>query len=410
MTAPMIHETGVENLKELAAAKGPCITAVIPLPNPAESRTRIKNAIREIQKQLAERGTDPDTASSLIAPMEALAGNLATDGTWAHALVLFRSAGLFQHYLLHGQFQESHVVQERFQVRPLLQTLAHESRFHLLGLSRRHVRLFNCTQSHAEPVTLGPNIPQSLEAWMNSRQPDHVLASRSAAGPSVGSMKGVLSGMSADHEREGEYLTHFFQEVDRGLSAYLRKQNSPLVLAGVEYELAIYRRVNSYRRTLEDAVFGSPDGISDGALYERAMKIVAGTFSEPLQNAITEIREHAGTPHSSADPRTIVQAAFQGRVSDLLIAAHAEYWGAWNPQTQEVEPQNRAEELFNVSRVRNREQRRTRLRGERIGYAGQGRGGGLLPLLNLTLRRSDCPACSCCRRTSPAPRGAPAKC
>jgi hypothetical protein len=197
-------------------------------------------------------------------------------------------------------------------------------------------------------VVLDARVPQSLEAWMNSRQPDHVLASRSAAGPSVGKMKGVLSGTSADREREGEYLAHFFQEVDRGVIAHLRS-HSPLVLAGVDYELAIYRRINSYRPTLENAVSGSPDGIPDRTLHARAMKIVGSTFSEPLQNAITEIREHAGTPHSSTDPRTIVQAAFQGRVSDLLIAANAGFWGAWNHHTQEVETHNRVEELLNAA-------------------------------------------------------------
>jgi hypothetical protein len=184
---------------------------------------------------------------------------------------------------------------------------------------------------------------------MDSGEPDHVLASRSAAGPSVGRMKGVLSGTSAEHEREDAYLAHFFKAVERGVTAQLRNRTGPLVLAGVDYELAIYRRFNSYRPTLEDAVSGSPDGVPDRMLHERAMKVVTRTFSEPLQKAIMQVREHAGTPRSSTDPRTVVQAAFQGRVSDLLIAANAGYWGAWNHQTQEVEPHGRREELLNAA-------------------------------------------------------------
>jgi hypothetical protein len=350
MTAQTVRElTGFDDLKELATAKGPCITAVVPLPNPAELKTRIKNAIRGIQKQMAEHGVDPRTASGLIAPIEDLTGDMTTNGTWAHALILFRSPGLFESYLLHGQFQEAHMVQERFQVGPLLQTLAHETRFHLLGLSQRHVRLFHCTQYRAEPAAADAKLPQSLRSWMDSGQPDHVLASRSAAGPSVGKMKGVLSGTSAEHEREDAYLAHFFKAVDRGVIAHLRNRTGPLVLAGVDYELAMYRRINSYRPTLEDAVTGSPDGVPDRTLHERAMKVVTSTFSEPLQKAIMQIREHAGTSRSSTDPRTVVQAAFQGRVSDLLIAANAGYWGTWNHQTQEVDSHNRNEELLNAA-------------------------------------------------------------
>ena len=89
MTAQIIHEVaGFEDLKELATAKGPCITAVVPLPNPVETKTRIKNAIRGIQRQLAERGTDPRTASDLIAPIEELAEDVTTSGTWAYALIV----------------------------------------------------------------------------------------------------------------------------------------------------------------------------------------------------------------------------------------------------------------------------------------------------------------------------------
>ena len=372
MTAQIVHKlSGFDDLKELATAKGPCITAVVPLPNPSELKTRIKNTIRGIQKQLAEYGVDPRTASGLIAPIEDVAEGMTTNGTWAHALILFRSPGLFDYYLLHGQFQEAHVVQERFQVRPLLQTLAHETTFHLLGLSQRQVRLFDCTQYRAEPAAVDARLPQSLQSWMNSDEPDHVLASRSAAGPSVGKMKGVVSGTSAEHEREDAYLAHFFKAVDRGVIAHLRHRTGPLVLAGVDYELAIYRRINSYRPTLENAVSGSPDGVPDRMLHERAMKVVTSTFSEPLQKAIMQIREHAGTARSSTDPRTVVQAAFQGRVSDLLIAANAAYWGAWNHQTQEVGSPGPARRTVERSGVGDAAERRACVRAERIGYAGQ---------------------------------------
>jgi hypothetical protein len=46
------------------------------------------------------------------------------------------------------------------------------------------------------------------------------------------------------------------------------------VLAGVEYELAIYRRVNTYNRTLEKAVNGSPDRMTDQTLHEQAVEVV----------------------------------------------------------------------------------------------------------------------------------------
>jgi hypothetical protein len=130
--------------------------------------------------------------------------------------------------------------------------------------------------------------------------------------------------------------------------SHLRGEPAPLMLAGVEYEIAMYRRVNSYTPTFQQAVNGSPDGLPDRILHERAMEVVSSTFREPLQRVITTIRECVGTPRSSTDPRTVVQAAFQGRVLDLVIAANAEYFGLWNEDTQNVET-GRREELLNAA-------------------------------------------------------------
>ena len=103
----------------------------------AHIEIHIKNAIRGLQQKLAEQATDRKTISSLLAPIYDLALTAKTAGIWAHALIVFRSPGLFQYYLLHGQFKEAQTVDNRFHVRPLLRTLAHETRFHLLGLSQR---------------------------------------------------------------------------------------------------------------------------------------------------------------------------------------------------------------------------------------------------------------------------------
>ena len=349
MTAPHFetHEAvALGDLKALAATNGLCLTAVVPLPGP-HIETQVKNAIQGLQKKLAERGTDRKTVSSLLEPVFDLVLTAKTEGIWAHAMILFRSPGLFQYYLLHGQFKEAQAVDNRFHVRPLLRTLAHETRFHLLGLSQRHVRLWHCTQHRAEPVVTR-GFPTNLHAWLNDRQPDHVLANRSSAGPSVGGMKGVVSGSNADREREDEYVRHFFKDVDKGVTAHLRSETAPLLLAGVEHEIAIYRRVNSYKPTLEKVVKGSPDGMRDRTLHERAMEVVTCTFSEPLQRVMTTIPECVGTPGASTDARSIVQAAFEGRVLDLVIAANAEYFGVWNEDTYSVEA-GRGEELLNAA-------------------------------------------------------------
>jgi hypothetical protein len=337
------------DLQPLTTAVGPCITMSVPLPNPAEINVRLKNAIRGVQKQLAEFGTDDENAASLMAPLQEFATTAETNHVWGPSIILFRSPDLFQYYMLRGPVREQHTVADHFQVRPLLAAMTHEMRFHLLSLSRRHVRLFHCTQFHAEQAAA--HLPQDFDVWLNTRQPDHVLDNRSSAGPSSGKTRGVLFGTSTDRDRDHAYVTHFLAAVEKAVAAHLRNHPAPLVLAGVEYELAIYRRLNSYRRTLEQAIEGSPDGMTDQALHERAMQVVLQTPSEPLQQALEDIRTHAGTIRVATDAPTAIQAARLGRVQDFLIAEGAGNWGVWNAGTPDVTSGSRQEDLLNAAAI-----------------------------------------------------------
>jgi hypothetical protein len=338
-----------DGLKALAAAHGPSITMAVPLPNPLEIDVRLKNAIRGIQRQLTGYRVDPAQAESLIAPVQDLANTVEAEGLWARAIILFRSPELFRYYLLRGPVKELYTVENRFQIRPVLGAVSHETEFYLLGLSRQHVRLFHCTQSCIRKLSTGEAVPQNMDTWLNTRQPDHVLDNRSAAGPSVGHMKGVLFGTSTDRDRDEEYLAHFFKAVEKGVTAIIRKDPAALVLAGVEYELATYRRINSYSRTLEKVVSGSPDSMTDQTLHDRALDVILQVPSEPLQKALADIRNHAGTSQVTTDARNAIRAAWQGRVLDLLIAEDAEEWGCWDEAAQNFAAGGRQEELLNAA-------------------------------------------------------------
>src|SRR6185295_11083280 len=92
------HEAvAFEELKSLANADAPCITAVVPLPDPAQIDIQLKNAYRGILHKLAEKATNSDTTSELIAPIRSLVMTAKNDRLWAHALILFRSPGLFRY-------------------------------------------------------------------------------------------------------------------------------------------------------------------------------------------------------------------------------------------------------------------------------------------------------------------------
>jgi hypothetical protein len=162
-----------------------------------------------------------------------------------------------------------------------------------------------------------------MQEFLHTRQPDHLLEDRMAAGSSVGSMQGVPFGTGPESEKEQDRFRHFLQEAERDVTKLLRRDAEPLILAGVEYDVAIYRQLNTYPHLLAQAVHGSPERLTTQNLHESAWQIVSQCPSEPLQKALAEYRKHSGAALMLGDAGAILKVAAEGRVASLFISESA---------------------------------------------------------------------------------------
>src|SRR5258708_38264972 len=185
-----------EDLKTLAGAEHPCITAVVTIPNPTQIRTRMNHTVHEIEKRLTEIDLAAQARDELVEPVRAFATSIEMGRDLAVSIILFRSPGMFRYFSKRQPAGESVKIGDRFQIRPLLSIPSREQQFYMLALSQKHVRLFRCTQRSLQSISLRGHTPSNFHAWMNTRQPNHTLDNRSAAGHSTGSMKGVKFGSS----------------------------------------------------------------------------------------------------------------------------------------------------------------------------------------------------------------------
>jgi hypothetical protein len=305
-------------IRKLAGAAGPCITIAAVFPNPLEIRARLKNAVNGIERELSSGSRDQDIAG-LLKPIRNAAETIESNGIWGKSLLILRSPHVFQGYWLRNWRREILDVGGSFRLRPLLAAIAREQRFHMLGISQGTVSLFDSTMFRAAEVKLPASVPGNLRDWQNARQPDHVLDNRSTGGPSTGSMKGVLFGMSADREKRDEYLKHFFREIDRGVRSALREDTAPLVLAGPHEELAVYRRINTYPHLFAEEVHGAPGPLAMQDLLEQARDLLSQSLSEPLRKLVAELERRTVLQDAGKMPRR----ARDGRIEDLLIPEDA---------------------------------------------------------------------------------------
>jgi hypothetical protein len=132
-------------------------------------------------------------------------------------------------------------------------------------------------------------------------------------------------------------LAQFFRQVDAALAPLLRNETRPLLLAGVEYLLPIYRDVSSYAHIAGQELVGNCDYMTAQQIHDRAWPLMRPFFEQSRQDAITRYRQLAGTGKATDDLRTIVPAADEGRVETLLVDVQAVQWGRFDTSTRWLE-------------------------------------------------------------------------
>jgi hypothetical protein len=320
-----------ELLRELANAESPCITVAVQ--RGGNARARLKDAMRQIETEL--KAQVPSLDDKVFAPLRSRMEELDPDLSKHSLIVLSSPSG---HHLFESErpVQEIVSVDDQFHLRPLLSLLNDRADFYILALSQKHTRLLHCTESASGEVALPPGTPASYDDSRQTRKPDHDLENRSSAGPGHGQMGGVLSGSSSDADNKYEYLLDFFHAVNQAVRHVLNGTNAPLVVVGVEHELALYAQANTYPGIVEPGVHGSPDGLKGGEMHRRALELLQSQPSPEVRRVLEHFDKQAGTGHASNHAQEIVKAAFEGRVSHLLLQETAEYLGTFDEMRQKV--------------------------------------------------------------------------
>src|SRR5947209_5852358 len=101
------------DLKELTAAKPPCITVCFPFDNLDAARVRVKNLVREVEQKLPAGQVDKAQRQALLEPLREVADSLQQE-RGGEAMVLFRSPEVFTSVWLTKAVQEAVTIAGHF--------------------------------------------------------------------------------------------------------------------------------------------------------------------------------------------------------------------------------------------------------------------------------------------------------
>lgn len=324
----------------MLSAEGPCLTFYMPLAEGTANEAAKTNALEwrevigQIKPKLEEAGSG---RRELLEPVMDWDSFLPEGEPQGHSIGVFRSAELFRVTWLNERVTSRAVFGPHFFIRPMLLELTLDKTFYILALSQKNVRLLRCTMRSSEEVPFPQATPTSFDEYMNSAKPDHMLDNRSSAGPDAGGggAKGVMFGTSADREAKDEYLAHFYRQIDKGLSEVLKTRNEPVVLAAVEYELALYRSLSKFPHLAEESVEGAPNSLKAGEMHARAIEAIRRCYDHKIDNALAEYNHKVGGGATNR-LKDVVTAAHDGRVLTLLVSDSLEATGVFDEGTHTV--------------------------------------------------------------------------
>jgi hypothetical protein len=338
----LVENLTLEQLKHLAQqTQSPCISIFMPTHQAGQDTQqdpiRLKNLLREAELQLLAGPLGPRAVSALLQPAQALLEQ-SEALFWQHqreGLAVFIAPDDFHVYHLPFGVEQRLVIARAYYFMPLVPLFTSNGHYYILALSQDEVRLFEGTRYGVGQIDLPAGTPVSLDETLQEDNAKKQLQFHSAGSPG-GVRASVFHGQGPGDEEQKERLERYLNLVDAGLQPLFRDAPAPLVLAGVDYLLPIYRKVSDYRHLLSEGIAGSPEHLRPEELQAAAWPLVEPLFRQEVETAVGQFQQLAGTDKATDDVEAIVTAAVAGRVDKLIVAADAQVWGQFDFDTGQV--------------------------------------------------------------------------
>lgn len=323
----------------------PCISIYIPghasgmEVNEQSDKLTFKSALQEVNLKLKERGID---ATAMLRPGHEL---LRNDNLWhdmSSGLAVFMAEGFFKYCRIPVTPKREILINSSFFVSPLIPLVTRTEYFYLLTVSKKQVRLFRADAFGISHIPV-PELPRGKEDVVNVEEKesnDLFRTEPAAAGEGVS-----FHGAGAGKADEKVQLTRYFDEVDEILwKEVLNREHAPLLLAGVEYLIPLYKSVAKYKPIWPDAITGNHEHENMLALYEMALEKMKPYFRLREEKAIETYNNHSATSLTTSVVEEIIPAAFYGRIATLFAVKDQHLWGVFDEQNNTLVIHERQEE------------------------------------------------------------------
>lgn len=294
------------------------------LPTHRSGRDVGQDAVR--LRHLLRSAADEITDGDLLTTVRALEENGTVPPPGFAGVALFvepRSARLVG---LAEPVHELWTVSDRYHITPLIEAVHRRLEFDVLALSRHAVRLIHVTGSTAEQVAV-PDLPAGMTDALRWDDRERQLQSHAAGRTGAGTVAAAFHGQGGSADTRLADLERYLHLVDHAVDASRAGSDRPLVLAGVDDIVAVFRRVTRGTHLVDGHIAGNPDQQRDDELAERARPLLPRPTAAAEQRARDAFLAGAAATVDTVEQAVVAAAA--GQVETLFIAAGRPLWGRY---------------------------------------------------------------------------------
>lgn len=290
----------------LSVRDAACVSIYLPTsPEEAGKRDRLefKELAAEALEQLAAASIGRDAIDSVREVLDDLAEDEEFWARQAHSLAVFVTPSAARAFQVANRLTPMVEVADRFHVKPLLRSATFPQAAFVLALSQNSVRLVEVSPDAAPADVRVPGMPRDAASAVRKAS----IADRSPDRRIQGS------------EGQKVRLRQYARRVEEALRPILSGLDLPLILAGSEPLMTIFRSVSTYPHLAPGVIAGNPDTKTDGELAEGSRRVLDELYTQELTELRDLYEQRVPQGRASDDLAAIARAATFGGVDTAFV-------------------------------------------------------------------------------------------
>lgn len=322
----------------------PCLSIYQPThrqhPDNQQDPIRFGNLVKELEESLLLQFTK-DEIRPLLKPFLELAEN---QDFWNHTLdglAVLGGKGMFRVYNLQRPVAALAIVADSFHTKPLIRLLQSADRFHVLGLNRHGIKLYEGNRDSLDEIEPGEGVPRTITQALGEEltEPHETVASYGGVGGGHSPMHHGQGGKKSEVEIDTE---RYFRAVDRALLKHHSQPSGlPLILAALPEHQHLFHEVSHNPFLVKENIDTHPDAMSSiDELRRCAWQLMEPRYLERLAELVDEFGKASSAGLGDDELAGVATAAAFGRVATLLVEDGRVIPGRVNVKTGVIELDN----------------------------------------------------------------------